>query len=344
MATHSRIVAWRIPWTEESGRLQSLGLQRVEHDWVTNMLMCACALTHTHTHTCTHAHTHSRERERELLCLPHLIKTQILVWGPHPYDLILTYYFPRAPPPNTITVWLRLQHIIVGLYKHSVYNTRVYLQQYKAAFMLSLHSFIWKICFCWDLKTIGMILKRKFKNTCLSTPLSITMRVCSVMFNSATSPGSSVHEIFHAKILEWVAISFSKGCILDPRIKSVSPTLSGRFFTIEPPGKPINNEVEGITWTIENWKFEGNYLAPFTWNLGEVNSKQPLCLEIDLTISRKMQEYMGFPGGTSGKEPTCQCRGCKRCEFDPWARKIPWRRAWQPTLVSCLENPMERGT
>ena len=29
MATHSRIVAWRIPWTEEPGRLQSMGLQRV---------------------------------------------------------------------------------------------------------------------------------------------------------------------------------------------------------------------------------------------------------------------------------------------------------------------------
>ena len=29
MATHSSILAWRIPWTEEPGRLQSMGLQRV---------------------------------------------------------------------------------------------------------------------------------------------------------------------------------------------------------------------------------------------------------------------------------------------------------------------------
>ena len=35
MATHSRILAWRIPWTEEPGGLQSTGSQRVEHDWVT---------------------------------------------------------------------------------------------------------------------------------------------------------------------------------------------------------------------------------------------------------------------------------------------------------------------
>ena len=32
MATHSSILAWRIPWTEESGRLQSMGSKRVEHN------------------------------------------------------------------------------------------------------------------------------------------------------------------------------------------------------------------------------------------------------------------------------------------------------------------------
>ena len=32
MATHSSILAWRIPWTGELGRLQSMGLQRVRHD------------------------------------------------------------------------------------------------------------------------------------------------------------------------------------------------------------------------------------------------------------------------------------------------------------------------
>ena len=32
MATHSSILAWKIPWTEESGRLQSMGSQRVRHD------------------------------------------------------------------------------------------------------------------------------------------------------------------------------------------------------------------------------------------------------------------------------------------------------------------------
>ena len=39
----------------------------------------------------------------------------------------------------------------------------------------------------------------------------------------------------------------------------------------------------------------------------------------------------GFPGAVSGKEPACQCRRHKRRKFDPWAGKIPWRRAGQPT-------------
>ena len=38
MATHSIILAWRIPWTEKSGRLQFMRSQRVAHDWVTNTL------------------------------------------------------------------------------------------------------------------------------------------------------------------------------------------------------------------------------------------------------------------------------------------------------------------
>ena len=36
MATHSSILTWRIPRTEESGGLQSMGSQRVGHDWMTN--------------------------------------------------------------------------------------------------------------------------------------------------------------------------------------------------------------------------------------------------------------------------------------------------------------------
>ena len=52
---------------------------------------------------------------------------------------------------------------------------------------------------------------------------------------------------------------------------------------------------------------------------------------------------MGFPGGANGKEPICQCRRHKRCEFDPWVRKILWRRIGSPRQYSCLQNPTDRG-
>ena len=38
MATHSSILAWKLPWTEEPGRLHSMESQRVGYDWQTNML------------------------------------------------------------------------------------------------------------------------------------------------------------------------------------------------------------------------------------------------------------------------------------------------------------------
>ena len=46
--------------------------------------------------------------------------------------------------------------------------------------------------------------------------------------------------------------------------------------------------------------------------------------------------YMwGFPGGASGKEPTCQCRSCKKHGFDPWVGKTPLEKE-MATLSSIL--------
>ena len=43
----------------------------------------------------------------------------------------------------------------------------------------------------------------------------------------------------------------------------------------------------------------------------------------------------GLPKWPSGKESVCQCR---RCGFDPWVGKIPWRRKWQPLPVFLPEK------
>ena len=68
-------------------------------------------------------------------------------------------------------------------------------------------------------------------------------------------------------------------------------------------------------------------------------------IQLEITILSKVSQKekdkyhmislicMGFPGGTSGKEPACLCSRCKRPGFDSWVRKIPWRREWEPTPV-----------
>ena len=47
-------------------------------------------------------------------------------------------------------------------------------------------------------------------------------------------------------------------------------------------------------------------------------------------ISQLYQSF-GLPRWYNGKTPACQRRRHKRCSFDPWVRKIPWSRKWQPT-------------
>ena len=59
------------------------------------------------------------------------------------------------------------------------------------------------------------------------------------------------------------------------------------------------------------------------------HDSQSWCLSLPL-------EYVplcGLLGGASGREPACQCWRLKRCRFNPWVRKIPWRRKGQPTPV-----------
>ena len=53
MATHSSTLAWKIPWTEEPGRLQSMGSQRVGHDRATSLSL---SLFSSLSYICLHLH------------------------------------------------------------------------------------------------------------------------------------------------------------------------------------------------------------------------------------------------------------------------------------------------
>ena len=59
---------------------------------------------------------------------------------------------------------------------------------------------------------------------------------CSVDPMDFSPPGSSVHGILQARILEWVAISFSRGSSR-PRDQTLVSCIAGRFFTTDPPGE-----------------------------------------------------------------------------------------------------------
>ena len=54
---------------------------------------------------------------------------------------------------------------------------------------------------------------------------------------------------------------------------------------------------------------------------------------MSLLFSMLFRFVYGFPGGASGQELACQCRRPTRQRFSPWVGNIPWRKAWQPTLV-----------
>ena len=54
-------------------------------------------------------------------------------------------------------------------------------------------------------------------------------------------------------------------------------------------------------------------------------------------------QYLSFSDGATSKELLGQHRSHKRCGFNPWIGKIPWRGKWQPTPVFLPESPMDRG-
>ena len=72
----------------------------------------------------------------------------------------------------------------------------------------------------------------------------------------------------------------------------------------------------------------------------EQGQKISCCLE---DILKGLRKDKGFPGGTSRKEPACQCRRHKRRMFDPWSGISPEEGHGHAFQYSCMENPMDRG-
>ena len=67
--------------------------------------------------------------------------------------------------------------------------------------------------------------------------------------------------------------------------------------------------------------------------VAQAGGSQPLSLSLPHNHFLSFSRPKVFPAGASGKEPTCKCGRLKRPGFDPWVRKIPQKRTWQPTPV-----------
>ena len=83
-------------------------------------------------------------------------------------------------------------------------------------------------------------------------------------------PGSSVHGIFQAKILEWIDI-FPPGDLPDPGIEPTSPALAGQFLTTEPPRKPfslVNYFIHSRVYVIPNLPIHPTSLSPSQVSIG----------------------------------------------------------------------------
>ena len=71
-----------------------------------------------------------------------------------------------------------------------------------------------------------------------------------------------------------------------------------------------------------------------TLDVGWLLSAATLTLDVGWLLAATLLHRHSCFRGLSGKEFACQCGSLKQRRFDPWVRKTPWRRKWQPTPVS----------
>ena len=112
MATHSSILAWRITWTEEPGGLQSMGLQRVRHNWHNTFIICISSVQFSGSvvsdslrpHELQHARppcpsptpgVHSDSRPSSQWCHP-AISSSVIPFSSYPQSLPASESFPMS--------------------------------------------------------------------------------------------------------------------------------------------------------------------------------------------------------------------------------------------------------
>ena len=108
-----------------------------------------------------------------------------------------------------------------------------------------------------------------------------------------------------------------------------------------PPSISVHRILQGRYWNGQPFPSPGNLLNPGIESTSPVFQINYLPFEPPgQPIYLFFHQHMGLLCSATGKKPTCKCRRHKRPRFDPWVRKILWRRARQSTsLFSLGQSP-----
>ena len=95
------------------------------------------------------------------------------------------------------------------------------------------------------------------------------------------------------------------------------------------------DSIKRIRRQVTDWE---KIFAKDTFDTGPLSKKYKEHLKVnnkktDNPILKWAKDLNTLSSGSSGYKPACRCRRRKRCGFEPWVGKIPWRRAWQPNPV-----------
>ena len=122
-----------------------------------------------------------------------------------------------------------------------------------------------------------------------------------------------------------------------PKMKTVEPVPSGSWWMKEVRGRILSDCVLYTTSAVYSEEREQGRQE--SHNHEDKDHTKPNSMENEKYIESNAHT----PRWLCGKRSACQCRRCRRREFDPWVGKIPWRRNSNPLQYSCLENSIERG-
>ena len=142
----------------------------------------------------------------------------------------------------------------------------------------------------------------------------------------------TVYGILQARILEWVAFPFSRGSS-QPRNGTQAFYITGGFFNSWAP-----REAQEY-WSGQSIPSPGDFSGPGIKPGSPALQANSLPAELPGKPSNLTTKSLGrelqrnFPGGSDGKKSVCNVGDLGSIRFDPWIRKIPWRRKWQPIPV-----------